>query len=180
MCILEAGHYYAAKGPTQWSALGWDIMNCFRGEQDKTMLFVDDVHPITNVSSHEIGLPARHFPCEPDFLVRESEVYEHAMRALELLKPLHKKRRCRQSRSGEWFVADFPVTHNKGNPTCVLLDTGLTIMKTELGFTEGVNVLPFYYEKEQRHLKRILGRILPDFRLTVRLFDLDGNHWEMP
>lgn len=178
MRVLEAGHYYSAKGPTIWSAVGWEIMLSMRGDDDKSMLFIDDVHDWGDVPPDEVLLPKVEFDPSPDFVVLESEVVVKAWEFLELLKKLPRKRRARNN-SGRWYCSGFPLVTKSGAPSCVLLDAGLTLLKSELGFREGVNILPKFYEEQQIKLLRLVAKALPNFRLRVVLYDLEGKSWEL-
>ncbi len=178
MRILEAGHYYSVKGSTMWSVVGWEIMLRMRANGDKTMLFIDDIHCLSDVSADEIRLPKMEFDPNADLVVLESAIVAKAWEFLELLKKLPKKRRAR-SNSGRWFCSGFPLVTKSGMPNCVLLDVGLTLLKSELGFREGVNILPKFYEEQQRKLLRLVAKALPSFRLRIILYDLEGKFWEL-
>ena len=178
MRILEAGHYYPAKGPTIWSVVGWEIMLGMRADNDTSMLFIDDVHDLGDVSPDEALLPKVEFNPNPDLVVLESEFVEKAWEFLELLKKLPRKRRARNN-SGKWYCSGFPLVTKSGMPNCVLLDAGLTLLKSELGFLEGVNILPKFYEEQQTKLLRLVAKALPNFHLRVVLYDLDGKSWEL-
>lgn len=177
--IIEAGHYYSSKGPTEWSKAGWRIMQGVLEDGDKTMLFVDDIHPLECLHCSEFCLSTVDFSPNPDFLVLESALSDQAQLALSKLQKLGCKKRARKGAGGKWCCSGFPLTDEAGNPNCVLLDAGLTLHKQSLGFLEGVNILPHFYEEEQRRLMRLLGKILPNFFLRVVLFDLEGKYWEM-
>lgn len=181
MYILEGGHYYKALGPTRWSLIGWRILESMKNSQDKTMLFIDDVHDIACVGKEERNLVVEEFSPEPkpDFVIMESCIYEEAEIVLERLKGLPKKKRARIGSDGKWFVSGFPLTQQDGFPLCVLLDAGLTLRKYMLGFTQGINILPCFYEEEQKNLLRILSKVIPDFSLQVILYDLEGNIWNL-
>jgi len=178
MGILEAGHYYSAKGPTIWSIVGWEIMLGMRTNDDKSMLFIDDIHSLHDLSPMEAILLKVEFHPRPDFEVLESEVAVKAWEFLDILKVLPRKKRARNN-STRWYCSGFPLTTNSGTPNCVLLDAGLTLLKRELGFREGVNILPKFYEEQQRKLLRLVTKALPDFRLRVVLYDLEGNIWDV-
>lgn len=176
MKIIEAGHYYSTKGPTIWSAIGWEIMLSMLTDNDKSMLFIDDIHSLEDVSPEEVALLQIEFNPKPNFTVLESTVVAKAWDVLDLLKALPKKKRARVN-SGRWYCSGFPLVTKSGMPNCVLLDAGLTLLKNELGFLEGVNILPKFYEEQQRKLLRVVAKALPDFHLWVVLYDLDGNFW---
>ena len=177
MRILEAGHY-SAKGPTIWSVIGWEIMLEVRCENDKSLLFIDDVHPLENVSADERSLPTVKFDPRHDFLVLESDVISKALQVLSILQTLPKKRAARMN-SGRWFCSGSSLVTEAGLPSCVLLDAGLTLLKNQLGFWEGVNILPYFYEDEQRKLLRLIAKALPEFRLQVILYDRAGRYWNI-
>lgn len=176
--IIEGGHYYQSKGPTIWSSIGWEIAHNRIRPGDKTLLFIDDVHPLVQVSEHELNHPAitDFHPCA-DFTVLESAVHESAMLVLKRLRGLTRRHRARQHRNGTWFFKEFPLTDLYGQPLCVLLDAGLTLQKRSLGFRNGINVLPWFYSAEQTNLLRIARRAISDFQLEVVLYDLEGL-WE--
>jgi hypothetical protein len=178
MRIIEAGHYYSAKGPTLWSLVGWRIMSSICSDRDKSMLFIDDIHSLEDVSPEEAVLLQVEFNPKPDFTVLESAVTAKAWEALDILKVLPSRRRARIN-AGRWYCSGFPLTTSSGTPNCVLLDAGLTIFKRELGFQEGVNILPKFYEEQQGKLLRLVAKTLPDFHLQVVLFDLGGKFWEI-
>ena len=161
-----------------WSVVGWKGMEGMRHPGDKSMLFIDDVHDLRNVSQDEVLLPKVEFSPNADLIVRESEVVAKAWEFLELLKKLPRKRRARNN-SGRWYCSGFPLMTRSGTPDCVLLDAGLTLLKSKLGFREAVNILPKFYEEQQVKLLRLVRKALPDFYLKVVLYDLEGNFWKM-
>ncbi len=178
--IIETGHYYQCKGPTAWSKAGLAVAEKIRQPNDSLMLFIDDVHPIDDVSAHEVSLPTVELDVSPDFTFMESDVANEAFHFLNLLKDVTPRKKKAKLEHGSWYCSGFPLTDAEGNPLCVLLDAGLTLRKHNLGFKNGVNVLPKFYEEEQYRLKRLLRKVLPEFDLSVILFDLDGNHWSLP
>jgi len=179
--IWEGGHYYEAKGPTQWSHESWKILTKYAASQDARLLFVDDVHALEDVHTFERELESFAFnpvPA-PTHIVTESSVHGKALEALEQLKRLPKRQRARKGRSGAWYCSGFQLTKAGGDsPLCLLYDMGLTFLKRELGFTHAVNILPSFYEAEQRRLKKLVSRILPEFHLDVVLHDLEGS-WRL-
>lgn len=178
--IIEAGHYYAAKGPTQWSVRGWEILERVATSDDQTMIFIDDVHALDEMSDFEREEPPRFFTPNAHYCVKESSTEAPARESLEMLKVLPVKRsRARKQNGGEaWYCSGGALTNSQGVPLCVLYDTGLTLLKSRLGFCQGINILPIQYRTEQEHLLRIIKKILPDFSLTIILFDLNGGVWE--
>jgi len=177
--IVEAGHYYSAHGPTKWAEVGWRILLETRREEDASLLLIDNLHPIGDVSEHERRLPVESgYESRADYVIMEADLIFRGEDALSVLKTLHKRKRARQ-KSGAWFCSGFPITNQRGEPTCVLLDAALTVLKHDLGFNHAVNILPYYYEEEQRDLLRLVAKLLPGFRLDVILFDIDGRSWEM-
>lgn len=178
MRILEAGHYYVAKGPTLWSYQGWRILEELRQKGDRTLLFVDDIHPLERVppiERHESHVNG--FAPPADHLFYESAMHDEALEVLERLKELPKKNRAR-CQNGVWFCSGFPITHQDGKPLCVLLDAGLSLKKLGMGYSEAVNILPHYYEGEQRKLLRLVRKAIPALTQRVILFDHD-RWWEM-
>ena len=181
MRLLEAGHYYATKGPTVFSKRGWEILENVSLADNKSLLFIDDVHTsMEDVNKEERDLPIIDFAPLADFTVLESAMREWAFQFLDMLKVLPKRSRAKQSKkNGVWFYADIPLTNKYGEPLCVLLDAGLTLFKQRVsGFNEAINILPFFYEKEQQNLLRLTAKAMPDFRLKVILFD-ENRHWLM-
>lgn len=177
MKILEAGHYYSIKGPTMWSVMGWKIMLSMRTNNDKSMLFIDDVHGLNDMSPAEVTLAEVDFNPEPDYKIFESSVVRKAWEVLNTLKTLPRKKRVRE-KSGIWYCSGFPLTNSR-KPNCVLLDAGLTLIKSELGFKKGVNILPKFYEEQQKKLLRLVTKALPNFCLHVVLYDLNGKFWNL-
>jgi len=182
--IIEAGHYYQAKGPTHWSALGWGILRRIRSDGDRSMLFIDDVHSLTDMHVEEQRaqiIPT--FKPDPaaDYKVLESQMNGEATVILERLKSKSHPydRRARKRRNDAWYCSGFRILHPNGQPTCLLLDAALALKKYKLGFRAGVNVLPRFYEWQQQALVRILAKSLPDFQLSVILFDENGECTEM-
>ena len=180
MRILEAGHYYVAKGPTIWSLRGWEVLSKLRQSDDKTLLFIDDVHDIDDVVDEERDLSTENFNPEADFTVLESAVGLEADLIINALKLLPNGKGLKRNGEGRLFVSGIPLTVPGGFPSCVLLDAGLTWRKRALGFDEGVNILPYFYERQQKNLLRVVRKAIPDFRLRVILFDRVGNFWDMP
>jgi hypothetical protein len=176
--ILESGHFYSVKGPTQWSRIGWRILNTLKKNGDKTMLFIDDIHQMMDVHEQERHLPCIPFDPKPDFSVKESEVSWYAFQVLEILKnlPKRKKARLNGADARKWHCSGIPLTHANGNPTCILLDVGLTLMKQNIGFVKAVNILPLFYKEQQRGVLRLVEKAMPDFHLEVILFSLDGSY----
>lgn len=111
-----------------------------------------------------------------DFIVMESQMKEVANEALRRLieYPIRSKR-ARQS-ANRWFCSGSPLSLPDGNPSCLLLDLGLTLYKQRLGFRQGVNILPEPYASEQRSLKRLIAKAMPEFSLEVVLYDLAGKY----
>jgi len=179
MKIIEAGHYYQAKGPTVWSTTGWQIMEQIKSPGDQTLLFIDDIHHQKNMFTEEVSLPVVDFYPQPDYLVMESKVLGEAITILRILKGLSKKKKARKGNNGAWFCSGFPITTPLGDPICVLLDAGLTLKKQSFGFKEAVNILPLFYEQEQRMLLRLIAKAMPEFYLRVILFNLEGEFWEI-
>lgn len=178
--IIEAGHYYRAKGPTRWSEVGWEIMEKMRSSQDRSLLFIDDVHQLEDVSPLERDLPVNGFAPVTDFTVMESAMEQYALDALAILRVLPKKRKARQSRAGRWHCSGFSITDNRERPLCVLLDLGLSLYKWRtLGFQRGINVVPCFYQEEQSQLNRLMAKVMPNFSLEVMLYDLSGKCWPL-
>ncbi|MFA7309840.1 MAG: hypothetical protein WC050_02945 [Candidatus Paceibacterota bacterium] len=174
--IYEGGHYYLAKGPTPWSATGWNVMCGLARKRDARMLFIDDVHPVENVHEHE-----RHLKCinfrptpGPTHLAAESAMLSHAHEALKVLRSLPKRRRARKIQ-GRWHCSGFPLEGISGRPLCLFFDLGLTWYKRLLGFDRAVNVVPEFYADEQRRLVRLAKKAMPDFELRVILHDAQGS-----
>lgn len=184
--LIEAGHYYEKKGPTIWSQIGWGLVELFldnsQEEHDiKRMLFIDNVHEITDVNPHESNLPNIEFNPKIDYLVLESKMNEFALKILAELQSikLPKRSRARKQNGGAWFCSGFPITHNDGRPKCILLDAGLTLYKQQLGFDTCINIVPFFYEEEQMQLLKIIKKAIPNFTLRVILYKLDGTYKEI-
>ena len=179
--ILEAGHYYKSKGPTVNSVMGWKILQQIRHDGDRTMLFIDDIHSIGDLHQNERNLEVVYnFKPQADYEIMESAVNELALEVLDKLKNLTRRKKAKQRNgSNQWFCSGFPVTNGRGNPLCILLDAGLTVKKQQLGFNNGVNILPCYYEEQQSRLLKIVKKGLPDFNLQVILFDESSHHWEI-
>lgn len=178
-CVLEAGHYYQAKGPTVWSRVGWDILSKVKQNGDQTILFIDDVHTLENMSEEERRSSNVSFNPEPDYFVAERDILKESLIILEILKNLPKKHRCRFNSNGRWFCSGFPITGENGFPNCILLDAGLTLRKNNLGFSRGINILPYFYQDQQKKLLRIIKKSIPNFLLEVILFDISGGFWYM-
>jgi len=177
--ILESGHYYQAKGVTKLSEIGWSVLENLKSSRDETVLYVDDVHGVEDVGEEERNLPVIPFIADADNTILESAMVPYALTILEKLKNLSRKKRARVGNDGRWFCSGFSVTNKSGFPNCVLLDAGLTLWKSKQGFKEGINILPWFYESEQRDLLRLIAKAIPDFSLTVILYDLNGKFWEM-
>ncbi len=178
--VVESGHYYRVKGPTRWSQVGWEILEKVRCPEDRTMLFVDDVHELKDVSPREAMLSNVAFSPNPDHFVLESEVSVLAMDVLGRLQSFPKKSSRPRTDEEEGITKwrGFPIINGKG-PTCVLLDAGLMLEKHRLSFTRALNILPFYYEEQQRRLLQVVEKVIPEITLEVLLYDLKGNFWEM-
>lgn len=179
MRIIEAGHFYQAKGPTTFSELGWGILEKMHSDGDKSLLFIDDVHTLNDVSTDEINLPAVSFSPKADFIVMESAMRDWGFKFLELLKELPKRKRARKyNGNGVWFCSGFPLTNEAGDPLCLLLDAGLTLYKQSLGCKTAINILPDFYQDEQERLLRLVKKAMPDFLLEVVFFNQKA-HWQL-
>ncbi len=180
--VIEAGHYYQAKGPTIWSVVGWRVMEEMRQFSDQTMLFIDDFHGVDDLLDEERRCSVVEFDPEVDHCVFEASMVAEAVVIFQMLMGLSKKQgRPRfKRRDSTWNLnGSIRLKHGDGRFTCVMLDAGLCLYKGGLGFTEGVNVVPVYCESEQRNLLRILRKVNIDFSLRVVLFDLDGESWDL-
>lgn len=185
MMIIESGHFYKAKGPTKWSQVGWNILESIKRPDDRTLLFVDDVHELSDVSQSEARLPSVTFSPNPDYLVLESEAISPALEVFGRLQGLPNGSRPKEVLDEMGLVAigakwrGFPILGLKG-PKCVLLDAGLMLKKHRLGFDQALNILPFFYEEEQKRLLQIVKKVIPEIKLEVLLYGLEGNFWKLP
>ncbi|MBU0660723.1 hypothetical protein KKG22_00920 [Patescibacteria group bacterium] len=173
--IIEAGHYYSAKGPTQWSVVGWNILQEIITPHDTSVLFIDDVHPISDVHAQEQLLQTMPFTPSADITILESDMMESALQSLYALQQLSKRKKARR-KNKQWFCSGFPITNQQETPLCVLLDTALTQKKHSLGYSSGINILPYYYEPGQHALRRLIAKLIPEFQLEIILYDLNGNY----
>lgn len=173
--IWEGGHYYVSKGPTHWSVKGWNLMQKMMAAHDHSLLFIDDIHGVEQLSAEEQIAEVLPFSPSPNHSVLESAMVQTALDVLTELKGLPKKKAARQSPMGSWFVSGFPITKADGAPLCVLLDAALTVTKRNLGYTAGVNILPFHYAPQQAQVNRVLQKILPEFQLQSLYFDAQGQ-----
>jgi hypothetical protein len=174
--LWEAAHYYVAKGPTIWSQTGWSVMSSLAHESDSRMLFLDDVHPTTNVHPHERSLERIVFEPQPEptHIALESKMLACAHEVLEVLKRLPRRQRARKI-GGVWHCSGFPLQGRDGRPLCLFFDLGLTWHKRKLGFKRAVNVVPEFYAEEQRRLVRLVSKAMPDFEFSVILHDIHGD-----
>ena len=178
--VWEAGHFYRAKGPTVWSKAGWDVLKQHAPSTDARMLFEDDVHTLEDVSNWERSLDTVHFDPDPEptHVVMESAALESAHIALSKLVALPRSRRARKYQ-GMWICSGLPLTNRDGQALCLLYDLGLTWLKRDMGYSHAVNILPHFYENEQRRLLRLVRKAMPDFDLRVILHDTAGNSREI-
>ncbi|OHB18919.1 MAG: hypothetical protein A2666_05520 [Parcubacteria group bacterium RIFCSPHIGHO2_01_FULL_47_10b] len=173
--IIEAGHYYQAKGPTEYARRGWELLQSARRNGDKSMLFIDDVHTMEDVHHEERELEVVAFRPDADYVLREADVREEAEQVFQLLMSLSKRHRPRK-RDENWVLnGNIRLKHPNGEPTCVLLDAGLSLKKMQLGFRSGINILPVFYRRQQESLQVILRKALPCFQLETMLFDQYSN-----
>jgi hypothetical protein len=186
--LWEGGHFYSSKGPTAWSVLGWQLLSQLKKPGDHTMVLVDDVHSISLVNSTERNLPVvKDFSPRPCMTVLESAMTMPGLEVLKYLssKKLSRRHRARKTRN-RWCCSGYPLTSSSENgnpiePLCLLYDLGLAKLKSERGFNSVVNVLPEFYEQEQRALIRIARKAIPDLRIEAVLFDLTGRwRWLRP
>ena len=176
--IWEAGHYYKDFGPTKWSTTGWNILRDLIHQDDYSMLFIDDVHPRQDVHDLEQCEEIVEFLPQPypDFFLSESAMQDAAFTALKHLSSLSRRKRARLTwRPRRWSCSGFPLTTPDGYPLCLLFDLGLTWHKYHLGFRKVINILPFFYESEQRGLIRIARKVMPDLNMEVILYHLNGQ-----
>lgn len=173
--IWEAGHYYLSKGPTVWTKAGWDVMSTLAHSDDARLLFLDDVHPISDVSTFERPLQNVAFIPDPlpTHIVAESQMQNYSALILDALTALPRRKRARRVRSG-WLCSGFQLVTDDGQPTCLLLDLGLTWYKRSLGYQGAINIIPEFYEEQQRKLLRLVGKAMPGFDLRVILHDKNG------
>lgn len=177
--ILESGHYYDSKGPTAWAAVGWGLLSMQMQSGDTSVLLVDDFHSIAEVNPDEVDLDVVEFSPDAHITVMESELLDHAIRALELLKELPSRSRARLSNgSGAYFCSGAPLTKPDSSPTCLLYDLGFNLWKSERGLAI-VNILPVFYADEQQVLIRLTSKILPEVPISVILYDLSGKHHKL-
>ena len=178
--ILESGHYYRAKGPTSWSVLGWEILSKLKQPGDFSLLFIDDVHKAHDVHHEERELPVVEFSPNADIEVLESRTHDEALEILQRLLALSNGKRPKLGKDDRWYCSGFPLTNARGEPLCVLLDAGLTLLKSKIpGVESAVNILPCYYESQQRNLMRLVTKALPGFSLETVLYDSTGKFWTM-
>jgi len=178
--ILEAGHYYRVKGPTRWSQLGWEVLRRIRSDGDRTMLFIDDVHDEDQLHEVELCAPTvETFDPVADFRVLESRMNGEADEVFNRLGELSSKGRPKKLRDGSWHCSGTMIRHANGDPTCALLDAGLALWKFQQGFRRGVNILPEHYYWQQQYVLRLVMKAVPDFDLSVVLFDQSGQHQVM-
>jgi hypothetical protein len=179
--LIEAGHYYAAHGPTIWAVRGWRHLEVMSQSDDRSMLFVDNLHGIEDVPEEEKGLDILTFSPRADYRALElsGEINDAAEEVFHLLQtPGEQKRvKIRRRRSDQAWMLNGQIgmvlKWPDGQPTCVLLDAGLSLYKRRLGFTRGVNILPAHYAGEQDKLLRLVELVIPDFQLDVMLFDME-------
>ncbi len=179
--IIEGSHYIEIKGPTRWSTRGWGIAQSLRQPGDRTILLVDNLHGNEAVSRFERDLPNIAHNFSADITVMESALHTEALQALALLG---ETRHVKSNRYGKFFCQNGASTcqliGNDTTPFVVLLDAGFTLLKHRLGYDHAINVLPHFYEREQRNLLKIVDVLLPGFTLEVVLFNLEGVHWTLP
>ncbi|MBU6323187.1 hypothetical protein KGQ55_00685 [Patescibacteria group bacterium] len=176
--VWEAGHYYAVKGATEWSRVGWELLERLAHPEAARLLFIDDVHELDEVGTHERDNPRIDFNPSSTHTVMESEVLDDAYEVLEPLMRLPKRKRVRYSANKKtWRCSGHLLIRDDSIPTCLFYDLGLTVRKCLLGYRSAVNILPKAYELQQRRLRKVVNKALPGFGLTVILHDLDGN-WE--
>lgn len=202
--IWEGGHFYSSKGPTAWSVKGWEILSKLCAPGDHTMVLVDDVHAIDLVNPAERNMPViADFAPNPFLMVWESEMARMGFEVLGELQRLSGYERGEERRTrlilddgtraiprrhmvryvkNQWCCSGYPLTtvsengSGSGKPLCLLYDLGLLVYKVRLGYSRAVNVLPAFYEKEQRALIRIARKVVPGFTIESVLYDL-GGHW---
>lgn len=177
--ILEAGHYYAVKGPTIWSRMGWEILQKIQRQGDQTMLFIDDYHGLKELIEIERVSELADFPFHSDHIVYEASLFAEAERIFQMLMVLSSRRRPREKVDGSWLLnGSIKLKYPSGKFSCVMLDAGLCLRKM-LIFSEAINVVPCHYEAEQRNLLVILKKVMLDFSLSIVLFDLNGKYWQL-
>lgn len=176
--LWEAGHYYKVKGATQWSQLGWQVMEKLRQDIDRTMLFIDDIHGIENLSEKERNDVPVTTNFTADYIILESNVRKEAFEVLHRLQQLSGKKGVKENK-GKYFCSGIPLTDTDGNPLCSLLDAGLTLVKYRLGVAKAINVLPYYYENQQRNLHKLVQKGIPEVDLKTILFNAAGAYWEL-
>lgn len=175
--IIEAGHYYRAIGPTVWSEIGWQLGQQMLQPGDATILFIDDVHTAEQAHPMErSAMLVRDFMPKSDYTVLESSVIAEAKEVLTMLYALPKKKRPVVSGDGTVFCSGAPLVSAEGVCLCTLLDVGLTLRKSRLGFSSGVNILPDFYQAQQAPVLRLVQKILPQFTLAVVLFAACGTY----
>lgn len=180
--IWEGGHFYASKGPTVWSVVGWNLLEGLKTLPDHTMVMVDDVHPIELLHPAERDIPiVADFNPRACITVLESAMTEPGREVLSFLTTLPRRRRARYVQH-RWCCSGRPLTVpngdkaiNSATPLCLLYDLGLILLKSQMGFQRAVNVLPEFYEPEQRSLIRIARKVVPEFRIEAVLYGLNGK-----
>ncbi len=180
--LIEVAHYYECKGPTIWSQIGVELLEKFKKTNDKTLSFVDDVHSLSDMSDNEKNEAVIEFNFSADYKILESKMMEPALEILNILLNLSsKKNRAKLNpKDNKYYISGFPITNEFGKPSCVLLDAALTLHKNQLGFDKIVNILPNFYEQEQRNLIRILAKLnMPHLLFSVILFNKNGEYFQL-
>lgn len=168
--LIEAGHYYACTWPTLQSHIGMQIAHAIKGTNDHILLFIDDVH---TSHTYEDDVPGcwweDEITKEVTYQILESETVDKALELCDILQAKYK--------GGEFYYQGIKLTKDKGTmPTCIAMDSILTLFKREKWYDQLINILPATYQKQQEQLQVMMQgmkykNILPEhIKLLSLLF----------
>ncbi len=178
--MVEAGHHFQSIGTTQWTKTGWDLMEKIRQPKDSILLYTDDIRTADQVPAQEAGSELVPFDMNPDLTIMESEVAKVSNVDIWAMLMELAKVGAQGARDGHWRYEEIWLTNHEMKPTSVFSDFILQWHKYhDLHVREAVNILPYFYVREQRNLKRLLDAAMGNYKLEVILFDLHGLSWKM-
>lgn len=102
----------------------------------------------------------------PNFIVLESQMREYAIKTIEILEWLSRKKRYKFREWKGWFCSEQKLLDANWVPTCIGYDVWLTYFKdTVLWFDWWINILSEVYQEQQSWVTRVYQKVNPDFKL---------------
>lgn len=162
MKIVEYWHYYEKQWPTKWTLQSIEVFNKLKEnwyfwDQIFKVLFIDDVHDQNPFESETISQCIDFASLWFDKHIFESRT---KITALQLIQAMEANNDITVVKDGyKKFLKKGSKTKielvDGKNPSCVMMDASLTLMKSKYG-EHIINILPLSYKKQQENLHKII------------------------